>query len=307
VAQYCKIIAKDMGYSSEECEKIHQAGILHDIGKIATPDVVLLNPQSLNDLEYKLIQEHVRVGYRLLVNIPMFKELAEIVYAHHERFDGKGYPKGLEANEITPLARIMMVADAFDAMTTNRVYKGRKTLEEALAELVKLKSIQFHPEVVDSALKVLKNICLDDKIDQIPHSEIEEERFAYFYKDTLGNNYNQNYLDVVLMRNSYEKEYKYMYIFYLKHFSKYNKKYSWSEGDKLLHSFAESLHQEINDSLVFRVFGDDFVVLSRENISLDKLKPHLDEVVESKDINYQIKTIDLGEVNIDNTAHIESI
>ena len=118
--------------------KIYQAGILHDIGKIATPDVILLNPQILNKLEYKLIQEHVKVGYRLLVNIPMFQDLAEIIHSHHERYNGTGYPRGLKGDEINPLARIMIVADAFDAMTTNRIYKGRKNLTEALDELIKI-------------------------------------------------------------------------------------------------------------------------------------------------------------------------
>jgi putative nucleotidyltransferase with HDIG domain len=125
VARYSKLIAQEMGYSEKDCTRLYQAAMLHDVGKVATPDAVLLNPKQLNDIEYKLVQEHVMVGYKLLSNVPMFSSLADIVYSHHERYDGTGYPRGLKGNEIMPLARIIIVADAFDAMTTNRIYKGR--------------------------------------------------------------------------------------------------------------------------------------------------------------------------------------
>jgi len=126
VSDYCYRIAKEMGYSEEDCATVSKAGILHDIGKIATPDVVLLKPQSLNDLEYTLIKEHANVGYEVLKDIPMFKELATIVRDHHERCDGSGYPRGLKHQEIHPLALVMMVADTFDAMTTNCIYRVEK-------------------------------------------------------------------------------------------------------------------------------------------------------------------------------------
>lgn len=306
VAMYSKMIAKEMGYSEEECVLIYQAGILHDIGKIATPDAVLLNPKNLNNIEYKLIQEHVSVSYRVLEKIPMFNSMAEIVYSHHERYDGNGYPRGLKANEVLPLARIMIVADAFDAMTTNRIYKARKTVNEALNELIRFKEKQFHPEVVDIALSLLKDVEVDEKINQFPTTRIERERFAYFYKDTLGDIYNQNYLDVVLMKNSYEQEFKYLNIFYLNHFYEYNKKYSWKEGDVLLGQFANCLGEYFKDSMVFRVFGDDFVTLCKEKINLDKLKILLDKLVEGNDVEYQIKNIDLTDVHIENIFQVEN-
>ena len=90
VADYSKLIAQKMGRSDAECDLLHQAGILHDIGKIVTPDSILLKPGKLNGLEYKLIQEHVKVGYDLLSKIPMYKEIAEIIFYHHEHYDGGG-------------------------------------------------------------------------------------------------------------------------------------------------------------------------------------------------------------------------
>ncbi len=296
VAKYCKKIAKVMGYSSQDCEKIYQAGILHDIGKVATPDVVLLKPGDLNELEYNLIKEHVKVGYNLLIHIPMFKELADIVYAHHERYDGKGYPRGLKGDEIMPLSRIMILSDAFDAMTTNRIYKARKTLDEALKELSRLKAIQFHPEVVDAALVAFKDIEIDNDINQLPHTEIEKERFAYFYKDTLCDVYNQNYLDLILIKNQENQQFNYINIVYLKGFTKYNQNYGWTKGDELLKEVSKRLKKEFPKSYVFRVFGDDFIILS--NLKIDKkyidksLKPIL-----SNRLIYDFKTKKISTFN----------
>jgi len=304
VAQYSKMIAEEMGYSEEDCTKIYQAGILHDIGKIATPDSVLLNPKKLNDIEYKLIQEHVEVGYKLLNHIPMFQPLANIVRSHHERYDGTGYPKGLSGDEIDPLARIMMVADAFDAMTTNRIYKARKSLKKALKEIQDLQGIQFHPEVVAPAIRALQSIHIDKQISQLPKSILEQERFAYFYKDTLSNVYNQNYLDVVLMKNTHEKEFQFLNIFYLKNFSQFNKEESWKKGDELLKEFATILNEYFQDSLTFRVFGDDFVVLSRTNYDTTLLDDAIEELLNNTCVNYLLKQYNLHDTPITNLLDI---
>ena len=138
VAKYSKILASAMGYDEESCEIVYQAGILHDIGKVAIPDVILLKPEGLNDREYALIKEHVKVGTDILGDVPRFKKLAEIIQYHHEKYDGSGYPFGLQGEEIPPLSRIMIVADAFDAMTTSRIYRHKKTIAYALSELAKL-------------------------------------------------------------------------------------------------------------------------------------------------------------------------
>ena len=155
VATYCRLIAQEMGYSDSECDMMYKAGILHDIGKISTPDSILLKPSKLTDLEYKLVVEHVTIGYNLLSNIPMYKDIAEIILCHHERHDGKGYPKGIQGDEIPVFGRIIKVADSFDAMTTSRIYKARVSLSQAMKELKDCSGTQFHPEVVESAIKAL--------------------------------------------------------------------------------------------------------------------------------------------------------
>lgn len=305
VAYYSKLIAQEMGYSQEEVIRIHQAGILHDIGKIETPDSVLLNPMQLNDIEYKLIQEHVSVGYKLLQKIPMFQPLAKIVYQHHERYDGSGYPNALKGEAIDPLARIMIVADAFDAMTTNRIYKARKSVPQALQELQNLASKQFHPEVVASAMVALKEIVLDASINQLPQSKLEEERFAYFYSDRLSAAYNQNYLEVVLMKNNHEKRFHHMFIFSLNGFSSYNKLYSWNEGDRLLGEFGNILVENLKESLVFRVFGDDFIVLTPSIINISKVLNSLNYLMKEKMMSYKMYEVDLDAKKIETLHEIE--
>ncbi|MEA1954877.1 MAG: response regulator [Campylobacterota bacterium] len=307
VANYCQLIAKEMGYSDEECTTIHQAGVLHDIGKIGTPDAVLLNPNKLNEIEYKLIQEHAEVGYKLLNKIPMFKSLADIVYAHHERYDGLGYPNNLKSDEINPLSRIMIVADAFDAMTTNRIYKSSKTVPEAIDELKMLSKEQFHPEVVKSAVIALKDIKIDTDINQLPKTRLEEERFAYFYKDTLGDAFNQNYLNVVLMKNNCNLVYKNIKMISINNFTAYNKKYGWEKGDELLKKFTDILLLHFHNDLIFRVFGDDFVVMSKNEISLDNEIKALDNLTNQNNLTYIINNINLTTQKIKNITDIEMI
>ena len=307
VAYYCEIIAKAMGYSQEESTLIRQAGILHDVGKIETPDSILLNPKGLNTLEYKLIQEHVSVGHKLLSNIPMFRSLAPIVYAHHEKYDGSGYPNGLEGEEIHYLARIMIVADAFDAMTTNRIYKARRTIEEAIEEIQRLSGKHFDPQVVQYAIKVLQEVKIDEDINQLPKTKLEQERFAYFYNDTISPLYNQNYLSVNLLKNDYEHFFQEMTLITIQHFSSYNKKYGWKAGDRFLEKFATILYENIENASIFRIFGDDFVILSKEPLSLERLLHKLDTLTKESDVSYSIKKINLKEQSIKNLTDIEEL
>jgi len=261
VAEYSVLIAKEMNYSEKDIELLKKAAWLHDIGKISTPDSVLLKPGKLDNTEYVLIKDHLTAGYEMLKQIDQYSDIANIMREHHEKYDGTGYPQGLKGEEIRPLSRIMIVADAFDAMTTNRVYKPRKSIEVALAELEDLSAVHFHPEVVSAAVVALKDISLDDDINQLPQTSIERQRFAYFYKDRLTNLFIVDYLSLIL-RYHIDSKSVYMYNIELHNFSKYNTQNSWSEGDKFLVDFARFLDKLYSDTVVFRVEGDDFMILS---------------------------------------------
>jgi putative nucleotidyltransferase with HDIG domain len=304
VANYCIKIAKAMGYDTKTCDLLYRAAILHDIGKISTPDSILLKPGSLNDAEYKLIQDHVCVGYEVLRKIPMFEELAQIVYSHHERYDGKGYPRGLKGDEIIPLARIMILADAFDAMTTNRIYRARKSAQEALKEIELQSSKQFDPVVVQVALEVLKNIDLEDYIHQFPQTETEKERFSYFFRDSLTGAYNTRYLDLILMHNGKDCNYRYIYGFFLENFTAYNKAHGWDNGDKFLEKFAAVLMAFFPKALVFRYHGDDFLLLS--DGPLEDIGPSvLFEEIKGSGVSVFTHTIDLCKTPMKNLKEIE--
>jgi len=269
VANYCVLIAREMGYSTEEIELLKNAAWLHDIGKISTPDSILLKPGKLDAYEYALIKEHLNSGYEMLKNIDQYSVISEIMREHHEKYDGSGYPRGLKADEIQPLSQIMIVADAFDAMTTNRVYKPRKSLVVALKELQELSGKHFHPNVVNAAVVALKEINIDINISQLPKSILEEQRFSYFYKDRLTNLFILDYLELIL-RYYIKTQSVYLYEIKLHNFTQYNKEFGWSSGDAFLVEFAHFIDNLYKDSIAFRVEGDDFMILSEKKLELLK-------------------------------------
>lgn len=266
VATYCKAIAQEMNLSDEECQLIYRAGMLHDVGKVTTPDTILLKPGQLTTSEYYLIQHHVTASYQLLSHIPMYKDISSIIISHHERYDGSGYPNRLQGDEIPVLGQIMIIADAFDAMTTSRIYKGRKTQADAISEIEALSAKQFHPKIVPFAVKALAKVVIPDNITQLPKNTMEKERFAYFFRDHVTDAYNKEYLELYLQQ--VPEQYN-VCICFLKHFSQYNTQSGWDAGDALLKAFVEHLHTLYPDAMIFRIHGDDFVLIS-ENSVLDQ-------------------------------------
>lgn len=298
VARYCELIAREMGYDEEDCKMVYKAGILHDIGKIAIPDAVLLKPDKLSALEYTLIKEHVSIGFKILQDIPMFEKIAQIVLFHHERYDGSGYPLGAKKDEIPSLSRIMMVADAFDAMTTNRIYKHKKSIKDALAEIASLSQKHYHPEVVQSALRALTDIDTTQEFSQNPITPIEEHRFVYFYKDAITDLYNSKYLEEILINN--QGKYHTAAIFSLHKFDLYNKRYSWESGNKTLREFAALLTSFFEKSPVFRLRANDFVLLlQKEEKSYENIIQAVEEFTKEKGLEFDFHLCDLQKNEID--------
>ena len=147
VALLGKQIALAAGLSPEVADRYELAGTLHDIGKIGVPDRVLCKPGKLTDDEYGLIKRHPRIGHDILKPIPSVRDLLPGVLHHHERWDGRGYPDGLEGEEIDPMARALAIADTFDAMSSNRAYRSARSREEVLAEIEKCAGTQFDPDL----------------------------------------------------------------------------------------------------------------------------------------------------------------
>jgi len=308
VAKYSVLIAKEMGFNQEKIDDMYRASMLHDIGKISTPDSILLKPGKLTALEYDIIKEHVVVSYELLNKVDIYKDIAEIIRHHHEHYDGSGYPQGLKGDEIPILSQIMTVADAFDAMTTNRIYKARKSVDIALLELKELSGKQFNREVVKAASNALCCIEVELGISQKPNTKIERERFSYFYRDQVTGIYNREYLEFVLAYNhSDEFNINCINSIYLHHFGQYNQKNGWAKGDKLLKEFAEAIEALGHNDLVFRMYGDDFLVLNEKHYNISDDINKLMKTLEGTGLDITHKHFDISEENIKSLEDLEKL
>jgi len=155
VTEYARITAEEMGLPEEEIELIKQAGLMHDIGKLGC-HTNLNKPGKLTEEEYEIFKKHPEYGKQILEPIPFLHPLIPGVYLHHERWDGKGYPLGLKGEEIPLMARILAVADAYDAMTSNRAYRKALKHSVAIAELKRCSGTQFDPKVVEAFLRAIE-------------------------------------------------------------------------------------------------------------------------------------------------------
>ena len=156
VADLARTIATEMGLPQDKIEGIRMAGSIHDIGKLSIPAEILSRPTKLTNIEFSMIKEHPQSGYEMLKNVDSPWPLAQIVYQHHERMNGTGYPRNLKGNEILMEARIMAVADVVEAMASHRPYRAALGIEAALEEIEKNKGIIYDADVVDACLKLFR-------------------------------------------------------------------------------------------------------------------------------------------------------
>ena len=157
VAKYTRLIAEAMGYEGEELDRIYYVALLHDCGKIGVPDNILGKPGRLTDEEFQIINSLTVRGGDILDHFKSLEGVNEGALYHHERYDGKGYPKGLTGKDIPLIARIICLADSFDAMNSNRVYRNKLTKENIIDEIESNKGRQFDPEIADVMLKLLRD------------------------------------------------------------------------------------------------------------------------------------------------------
>ncbi len=160
VGAYSAMLARELGMAAERCELIRLASPMHDIGKVAVPDRILLKPGRLEPEELRIMEWHTEAGYLLIrdSSAEVLRLGASIAWTHHERWDGRGYPRGLAAEEIPPEGRLTAVADVFDAITTDRVYRPAYGLEAAIELIRHERARHFDPEVVDCFLDGIEEI-----------------------------------------------------------------------------------------------------------------------------------------------------
>jgi len=304
VADYAVKIAKKMGYSDEECHNLHRAGMLHDIGKIGIPDSVFLKPSKLSSAEYTLIQSHVTLSYEMLKDISIFKEIKEIVRNHHEHFDGNGYPRGLRGDDTPILSQILALADAFDAMTTDRIYKGRRSVQEALQEIAKLSAKQFNPTILPFALKALGSVMVNSSLNQSPTSRLENERFSYFYRDALTEVYNEESFNA---STDLLQTFPYLTWVSLHEMHQYNKTHSWQDGDTILQNVAKTLQTITHDDgKIYRFYGDNFLLITHKEVQMETLEENLHDITTKTDIKFSIKMTALSKEEAQKIKSLEN-
>jgi putative nucleotidyltransferase with HDIG domain len=165
VTAYTIALAQAMGVEADDLRTIARGAFLHDIGKIATPDAVLLKPGRLNAEEMAIMKQHCERGYEMVCKIPFLREAAEIIYAHQERFDGTGYPRGLRGEEIPLGARIFAIADSLDAMTSDRPYRRGTSFAAATQEIIRCSGQQFDPKIVEVFLSLPEQTWTDLRLE----------------------------------------------------------------------------------------------------------------------------------------------
>lgn len=307
VAMYSSKIAKSMGCSEHEQNMVYQSGLLHDIGKLLTPESILLKPRKFNRTEYAIIKNHSTDGEKMLSFISAFKLYMPIVRHHHEYFDGTGYPDGLKADAIPFLSRIIAIADAFDAMTTNRIYKPRKSITNAIKELQRCRGTQFDPLIVGIATQEVFSAYEEiDVTHQLPETYVQEERFAYFYKDTVTSAYSSEYLNYFLHNNHDSGRFRCCYLIQLHHVHQYNQNFGWKLGDKLLREVALRLKILFHTPFIFRIFGDDFVILNAVHVEIDETDVKEKISIGFNGIDVSVKHFTLKDFSLDAWENFEN-
>ncbi len=279
---YALKIGESLGLSSKELEYLYVGGMLHDIGKIGIPDVVLLKPGKLTEEEFEIMKLHVILGYQMLKDLDVPSEALDIVLYHQEKYDGTGYPHGAKNGNIPLLARVYTIADSFEAMTSIRIYKKGKTWQQAFQELEELASIHFDPDIVRYAIKALESLSYVEANYSNINTEAEKIRWSFYYIDESGAIKGDLFLPT-LKAFMEQRDSFCLTIFDIKNLAMINMEKGWEEGNQVLRRLIEAINIQycisynikdlilklikenfvnIESPVVFRIGGDEFAVIA---------------------------------------------
>ncbi len=279
VAQYCLAIAKKLNWSKQDCLNIYYTALLHDIGKIGIPDTILNKPVKLTDEEYSLIRNHTIMGANILRPITMVPGVCDGAQYHHERFDGKGYPYGLAGDDIPYVARIIGIADAYDAITSNRIYEKGRGEEYAVNELKKGRGKQFDPYLTDVMLSIIEEgfHFSDTPQFEFENTTSEEEADAFIMevcKKTEAGVQRADDTDALTgfpIRKAFETSVNTylndplhggtMLLMDVDNFLYVNTNYGHIAGDRIIRRLADVIREHtIPDAYLCRISGDEFAI-----------------------------------------------
>ncbi|MBR1470717.1 MAG: diguanylate cyclase [Lachnospiraceae bacterium] len=272
VAEYAVAIAKEMGYSEKKQEDVRFIGLLHDIGKIGVPDSVLNKPSKLTEEEYQLMKDHTVIGGEILKDITMIEDLDVGAKYHHERYDGGGYPEGRKGGEIPEIARIIGVADAYDAMTSNRVYRRHLDPERVMAELKRGNGKQFDPTACEAMIRLIEEkrlpkVDMDDSREVKQASQIitrmidkaEETAIDDLQLDSLTGTFSRAQGKNVIQEQIARYGKGSVFIVDIDGFKKLNETEGFMAGDHYLKVVADQMRNLAGNQVVSRFGADEFI------------------------------------------------
>ena len=243
VAIYSRDFAKNINLSNKEIEDVYIAGLLHDLGKVGIPDSVLLKPSKLEPDEFELIKYHSTLSAEIISKFEKYSYLAPIVKAHHENFDGTGYPDGLKGEEIPFLARILALSDVFDALTTRRIYRAAFSLEETLNIMEKMKN-KFDPKLFEKFKKFISKYgIIRENSFYLEEKVLEGLRNNVFFIDLKTKLLNREGILAIMKKASDYKLYGNVVLINIKKFKMINRLYGLSRGDEILKKVANYLKE----------------------------------------------------------------
>ena len=307
VAKCSVAIARELGWSEERIRNFHYVALLHDIGKIGIPDAILNKPSRLTDEEFDIIKKHPMIGGEILKDIHMIEHVQEGALFHHEKFDGSGYPTGIEGNSIPLYARIVCIADSYDAMSSDRVYRKRLTTEEIIAEFKRCRGKQFDPQLTDVFINMLEAgyDVSDDKDDEFDELLDESSRLLstviekytseaamVSMTDNLTGLYNRNYIDQEAPQFFTTHDEGAFFIIDVDNFKYVNDKYGHIMGDKTLQLFADAFKSSCTENdIPCRLGGDEFAILSKNITGKEEIIAKAETIIANitsniKDLEY---------------------
>lgn len=295
VAKCSMAIARELGWTEEEQQNIQYVALLHDIGKIGIPDAVLNKPSNLNEEEFAMIKKHPIIGGEILKEIHTIPHVQEGALFHHERYDGKGYPHGLKGRDIPLFGRIVCIADTYDAMSTDRVYRKRLSDEKIISEYEKYKGTQFDPNLTNLFVRMLKNgyTVENDNSPEAKRSESTilldsvlrecmEEAANISMTDTLTGLYNKTYAQShveELLRSDHGGA---LFMMDMDDFKRINDVYGHIIGDQVLKIYAGVMRKASTGAdILCRVGGDEFIMFNTDVETREAAEARAKKIIET--------------------------
>lgn len=320
VAAYAALIAQKLGWTPQEISNLKDAAYMYDVGKIGIPDAILNKPTRLTEEEYELIKAHTVIGADILKNITIIDHVADIAKYHHERYDGHGYPEGLAGEAIPIHARIVAMADSYDAMSSKRIYRDALSQEQIREEIQKNRGTQFDPEIADVLLKLMDagKLTMDEDYltnlkNSLSDAELETGRFISELMNMMKSQEEMesyDYLTGLPMRNRGETAIAHqmqqragcLVFLDMDNLKKINDIYGHKAGDRTLKLLGNLLKKEEtkeNGSVACRLGGDEFLLFlteeekERAKACVSRILQNFKEETE-KDVEMRVASLSAG-------------